>query len=122
MSVSVLVVDDDEVVLNAIGSFLRNHKFDVLEASGGNEAFEILKSECKVDIVVSDIQMPNGNGIELLERITRGPHPLPVVLISGYSQTSAEEIRDIGAVAFLQKPFNPGELVDCLNQWTAAAK
>jgi two-component system response regulator HydG len=115
MTKTILIADDDEMVLSAIRFFLKNRKYNVLLASGGAEAFELIKASGKVDIVISDIQMPDGDGVELLNKTQKLPSAPPVILMSGHAHTTSEDCLRLGAKAFLPKPFDPDELTLCLN-------
>lgn len=105
-SPTILVVDDEADLREAIAFDFRRKKFHVLTASCGSEAIKIVESE-KVDIVVSDVRMPNGDGIELLDKIKARNAFLPVVMfITGFADISIEEAYDKGADAVFAKPFD----------------
>ncbi len=103
----ILLVEDNEELLNVMYRLLcRNYR--VLKASNGKDAFDILKSE-DVNLVVSDILMPEMNGIELTKKVKADIEVchIPIILLSA---KRAEEDRDegytAGADAYLTKPFN----------------
>ncbi len=102
-----LLIVDDEVDLREVLAFsFKRAGFKVLEASNGVEAFEIVKSQ-KVDLVVSDIQMPGGNGVELLDNIRTKHHELPVLLfLTGFADITVEDAYNKGAEALFSKPFD----------------
>ena len=104
---TVLVVDDEEQVRRLLARGLALGDYRVMEASGGQEAIAMLEQEgCPVQVVVTDIAMPDMNGVELAARI-RGSWPgLPVVFVSGHPyEVVALEQGVIDAGRFLQKPF-----------------
>src|SRR5258708_2581984 len=102
-----LLIVDDEVDLREVLTYsLQRVGFKVLEAANGKEAFDIIKKQ-KIDLVVSDIQMPGGNGIELLDNIRANHHELPVLLfLTGFADISVEEAYNKGAEALFSKPFD----------------
>jgi CheY-like chemotaxis protein len=107
----ILVVDDvpgfREVLVDEFGDLGAT----VLEAENGTVAFEIIQSQ-RVDAVVSDIRMPGGTGLELLDNIKAINPKLPVVmLITGYSDLSVEDAYFKGAAALFSKPCDLDSLV-----------
>ena len=106
--VRVLVVDDDEKILRFIGSSLRLAGYDVSAATSGEEALQMLESN-KPQIMVLDILMPVMDGFDVLQKL-RTVSKLPVITISAHS-SAAEKALDLGANAFLAKPFRPDELI-----------
>lgn len=119
--VKILVVDDDEFLRQAIVDILEP-RYSVNAACSGREAFEFVKSN-PVDIVLSDVCMANGTGIELLEWI-RAVHPeVPtVVLVTGYSTVTPEEAMKKGAHSVIAKPFGSQALLDAVHSIVAERK
>ena len=108
----VLIVDDEQDICE-ITSFLfesNGHETDV--AYDANEGFDKVASFAP-DIVISDIRMPGGGGISLLERISslQGNKPI-VFLITGYADISKEEAISKGAVDIFSKPIRLQEIYD----------
>ncbi len=112
MGKNVLLVDDSSTMRKIVGRCIRQAGFEfdnTFEAADGLEALEILESE-KVDIVLSDINMPNMGGIEFLkEKSTRDSiKDIPVLMIS--TETGDDiigEAKSYGAVGAIKKPFTP---------------
>jgi two-component system chemotaxis response regulator CheY len=115
MSFNVLIVDDSNAMravikrVVAISGFRMNK---CLEAGHGGEALKLLADEW-VDVIISDINMPEMNGLELLGRLKKDElyKEIPVIMIS--TEGSAERMReafDGGAQGFIRKPFFPEEL------------
>jgi DNA-binding NtrC family response regulator len=111
---NILVVDDDEALRETLADLLVPD-YNVLSAGSGQEAYEIVKAK-SIDVVLSDVCMANGTGIELLQwiRTSHGEHPT-VVLITGHSQTATEDVLKFGAFAVLTKPFTRKSLIDILH-------
>lgn len=108
---TVLIADDEEPVRRVASRLLVRNGYDVLEAANGAEALRMLSAgDGKIDILVSDIIMPEMGGLELARRVATDFPGLPVLLISGYSD-SHELGQSIPAeLDLLQKPFSGTEL------------
>ncbi len=116
---TILVVDDEELLRNAIVFQFKREGFNVLSASNGKEAFEIIKTH-KVDAVVSDIQMPGGNGIDLLKDVKEYDANIPVlVFITAFADLTEADAYDLGANAIFSKPFDRKVLVKCIKDAVA---
>jgi PAS domain S-box-containing protein len=103
----VLVVDDEEQVRRLLVRGLQQGGYQVIEASGGQEAIAILEQEeGRIQLVVSDIAMPDMSGVELAERIRSDWPALPVLFVSGHPyNVVALDQATIESDRFLQKPF-----------------
>ena len=103
---TILVVEDDPDLREIISYDFREQGYKVLEAENGSLAFEIVKQQ-QIDLILSDIRMPNGDGVELLKniRILDSKAP-PLIFISGFSELTLEEAYERGAHAIFSKPFN----------------
>lgn len=111
-NIKILLVDDEDAFLETLAFLFRRSGFQVLLASSGREAFATIESQ-KVDIVVSDIRMPDGNGVWLLDRIKEKYPQIPVILlVTGFAEVTTEEIFNKGAEALFCKPFNRKHLQD----------
>lgn len=103
---TILVVDDEEILREAIASYFRRCGFDVKIAANGLEALRVMQ-ECRADIVVSDVQMPELNGKELIREIKKRDPDMPVIIfITAFADLSAEEAYNLGAAAVMPKPFD----------------
>lgn len=119
MGKNVLLVDDSSTMRKIIGRSLRQAGIDfdnIFEAADGIEALEVLEKE-KVDIVLSDINMPNMDGITFLkEKSTREAiKDIPVLMIS--TETGDDiigEAKALGALGAIKKPFTPDKVNEVL--------
>lgn len=119
MGKNVLLVDDSSTMRKIIGRSLRQAGIDfdnIFEAGDGVEALEVLEKE-SVDIVLSDINMPNMDGISFLrEKSTRdGIKDIPVLMIS--TETGDDiigEAKSLGAIGAIKKPFTPDKVNEVL--------
>ena len=106
--------------LNARG--LKSRGYTVLEAGNGFEAIEVLeKADRPVDLVVSDVMMPEMDGPTMLREL-RGRHPnLKIIFMSGYAADAFEKsLADLGECPFLPKPFTLKDLVTVVKETLAA--
>ncbi|MET0364789.1 MAG: response regulator [Sphingobium sp.] len=110
-ALSILVVDDEELVRMATAEMLRTLGHDVVEAEGGAEALKLLKGRQDIQIVVTDYKMPRMDGAELAKHIRSVKPSMPMLLISGYTGT-ADPIADLPR---LNKPFGLIELAEALD-------
>ncbi|WAH37538.1 response regulator transcription factor [Alicyclobacillus dauci] len=107
---SVLVVDDDKEIRDAIEIYLRNEGLTVMKAKDGVEAIEKLH-ECEVHLIILDIMMPRLDGITTTFRI-REEKNIPIIILSAKSEDTDKILGlQIGADDYVTKPFNPLELI-----------
>ncbi|NMM64316.1 response regulator transcription factor [Clostridium sp. P21] len=106
----ILIADDDKNINMLIQSLLKNENYEVVTAFDGEEALNKLNSE-KVDMVITDVMMPNIDGWELCREI-RSFSNMPILMLTVLGETS-QKVKGfgIGADDYLTKPFEPMELV-----------
>ncbi len=106
----VLVVDDEKDVRETLESVLAKLEFDPVVAPGGKEAMEIIKND-KVDIVLSDLYMPEMDGLELLKRVKAEKKNMVFLMITAHPtiETAVDAIKK-GAYDYLTKPFHMDEV------------
>jgi len=109
---TVLLVDDEEVVLDAGGQMLKHLGYEVLLAGDGQEALKLYKkNQDKIDLVLLDMVMPMMGGGKTFDRMKEINSDVKVLLSSGYSiEGEAKEILKRGCDAFIQKPFKLEQL------------
>jgi len=106
----ILVVDDEESMCQYLAILLRKEGFQVQTANGGAQALQLLEQE-KVDLVLTDIQMPKMDGIQLLKGIKAMNPTLPVIIMTAYaSEQSAIDAVNLGAFSYLQKHCKNDEI------------
>ncbi len=112
---TILVVDDEELLREVLNEFFTSEGAVVLEAGNGVDGFTKLQ-ENKVDIMISDLRMPDGDGLTLLQKIKTQLNYKPYVfLYSGHADTITEESAlELGAVGYFVKPFSVRDLIDVL--------
>ncbi|MBV8980426.1 MAG: response regulator [Acidimicrobiia bacterium] len=114
MALSVLVVDDDPVILRLLQVNFELEGIGVATAVDGEEGLKMAQSD-PPDLVISDIMMPKVNGLELLAALRSNPDTaaLPVILLSAKAQVAdVQRGLELGADDYVTKPFDPLELID----------
>jgi len=107
---SVLLVDDENIVRVATAEMIRDLGHDVEEAGSGAEALATLESGLKVDVLVTDYMMPGMDGAALARRLEKSNPELPVLLITGYTGRTEEAVH----LPRLAKPFGRAEIAEAL--------
>lgn len=110
----ILVVEDDDRVRKVETLILTCEPLEIIEASGGRQALDLLDNE-QFDLVVLDLMMPEVDGMQVLQSIRERPETedLPVVLVTA-KNTDRDMLEGFkgGANYYITKPFEPRELVD----------
>lgn len=115
MSINILIVDDSTTVRAVIEKTLRLSGVEIgsiLHACNGKEALELLRTNW-VDLMLTDINMPIMNGVELINEMSQDEllKTIPIAIVSTEgSQTRVEELKSKGVKAYLRKPFTPESL------------
>ena len=114
MRATVLVVDDEQFIRELLARSIKREGYLVSEAGDGREALEILRDN-HIDIVISDIKMPNMDGWQLLEEIKKEYPDVSVILITAYAgDHTPEHAIEAGADYFITKPFKNVEIARTL--------
>ena len=109
---TILFVDDDPVIRQLATQVLTETGHTVLLARSGREAINLLKST-KPDLVITDLVMPDMEGLELIRRLSKAKPSLRVIAISGeFDGLFLKAAQLFGVEATLQKPFSPDQLVE----------
>ena len=112
----ILLTDDDETIRKTVGQYLAARGHSLKIASDGAQALTLVE-ESTPDLVISDIQMPGMDGIDLLKAIRERFPDLPVILMTGYAtaDTAIEALRN-KAHDYLKKPIQLDEIQACLER------
>ena len=105
MQETVLVVDDQDVVRDVIRLALERAGYTVLEASSPNAALALVRDDGPIDLLVTDVVMPEMDAFELADRVACEVPGVRILYTSGYTDAGAEG-------PFIQKPFTPAQLVE----------
>ena len=114
----ILVVDDSKPILCLLEVVL-GKKFDVFAANDGFSAMSWLMEGNKPDLVISDLQMPNIDGAELIAYLSGNDfyNQIPVLVLSGANESEvAEKYGKLQIAGYISKPFDPAELIEKIEQ------
>lgn len=114
----VLVIDDDDTIRAVVKLMLEREGYEVVEATNGGEAVQMIEQASPPDIIILDLMLPYVNGLQVIKKIRRHPewNRVPVIMLS--ANTSENEVVNLlkaGANDYVTKPFNPRELVARVN-------
>lgn len=109
-SVSILIVDDEEMMRTLLNRILSREGYKIRSAEDGVVALEVLKTE-RFDIIISDMKMPRMNGFELL-KIVKNEYPkIGVIIMTAYGDTyTVKDALLLGADEYITKPFKSYEI------------
>jgi len=111
---SVLIVDDDRLIRELLSATIEREGYKAVAAADGKEAIAIMEAG-GIKAIISDIEMPNMDGFELVEKVKSLYPEVPVILITGHAQKfSKDEILKSGADGYIGKPFKNVEIISSL--------
>lgn len=120
MSKRILSVDDSRTMREMVAQTLRKAGFDVILADDGVNALKVLESNNNdVDVIITDLNMPNMNGLQLVRELRARPafKGIPILfLTTRNSDADKAEGRAAGATGWIAKPFDPQKLVQVVNK------
>jgi DNA-binding NtrC family response regulator len=109
----ILLVDDEVDICEKLAEAFELEDFIALTATSANHAIQVIKENPNIDIIISDVRMPDGDGLALLEYVKANlSSKLPLIMQSGFSEISKEEFIGLGAAAYLKKPTNIDDLIE----------
>ena len=115
---SLLIVDDDDAIRGMLFDLLSD-RYECDTASIAEEALQYIEVE-QYDAIVTDISMPGLGGVELLRKIRENNSATPVILVSGKgSEQDSQALKDMGAFAYVTKPFNLDEIEEVVERAVA---
>ena len=119
MAKTILIVDDSSSLRTVVKMALTRAGYDVLEAGDGKLALDVLDAAPKVHLIVSDVNMPNMDGITFLTHVKKHARHrfAPVVMLTTEGQDAVKQRgREAGAKAWIVKPFKPPQLLDAVSK------
>jgi DNA-binding NtrC family response regulator len=112
----ILIVDDEEVLRDVLDAVLRREGFDIVTASSGEEALNVLDTE-EIDLIILDVMLPGISGIDTMRAIRISNPNLPVIIITAFSSIDgAIDAMKQGAFHYIPKPFKNEEVVLTVNK------
>ncbi|NIQ38931.1 MAG: response regulator [Proteobacteria bacterium] len=106
----ILLVDDEEIIRDALGGLLTEEGYHVIEAENGTVAIEKLSSET-FDVVITDVKMPGKSGIDVLTAAKMIEPKTDVIMITGFTTEEPDQALSLGAKDFIYKSYNVEEFV-----------
>jgi len=117
MAKTIFIVDDSTVMLMSVKQTLEMAGFKVETAKDGLEAFNRVKSGLKPDLIITDINMPNMNGIDFIRNARTILRFTPILTLTTESQTAKrDEAKKLGATGWLVKPVGGADLLKIIKQ------
>jgi CheY-like chemotaxis protein len=109
----VLVVDDEADFLATYERLLRRQGYEVMTATSRAAGLAAVAGE-RLDLVISDLRLPDGDGLDVVRAARRGPDPPPVIVVTGYPSDETRRAAAAGATAFFAKPFAAAGLLEAV--------
>lgn len=114
MSIRVVIAEDEAIIRMDLRETLEEEGYDVVGETGRGDEAVLMVRDLRPDLVILDIKMPGMDGIEAA-RIINGEKICGILILTAFSQREViEQARDVGALAYLVKPFQKGDLVPAI--------
>ena len=111
----ILVVDDEQSSREILTNFLEGAGYEVVRASDGQEALDLLQKH-EVRAIVTDLRMPNVNGLRLIRSLRENGDTIPILAVSGINRDQLMLAEDYGANVGLSKPVDRDELISIMER------
>lgn len=119
MAKKILTVDDSKTMREMVSFTLKGAGYDVTEAEDGKDALRVLEGGLKADLIITDLNMPQMDGFDLITALRGNPaHKyVPILILTTESDPAKKERgKAAGATGWIVKPFNPEKLVQVVNK------
>jgi FixJ family two-component response regulator len=118
----IAIVDDNDPFSHATASFIRSLGYSVLQFASAEAFLKSIRLD-DTECLISDVQMPGMNGIELQGKLIAQGHHFPIIFVTAFPEMKARaQALASGAIGFLAKPFSDEILITCLNKALGASK
>ena len=115
-TINILIVDDEQIVLDSIEKHLRKESYNVYSALSVQQALEMMK-QTAFDIYLTDLMMPEIDGMEFMKLVKTDRPKTPVIMITGYATiNTALQAKQLGAFDYIAKPFTRKELMGVIRR------
>jgi NADH:ubiquinone oxidoreductase subunit E len=112
----ILVIDDEAVVTKSCSRILKSEGFEVRVTSSGSEGLSLARSR-DFDVVMTDLKMPDLDGMRIVETLRREKAGIPVVVITGYGTPETEaQAEELGVADYIEKPFTPEQIAEAVSR------
>ena len=119
---NILLVDDSATMLMSLKGALEINGFQVATASDGVKAIQVLQSGVKPDLIITDINMPNMNGLEFIQKARTMLRFTPILALTTESQQAKrDEAKKLGASGWLVKPVSSADLIAVIKKLVPGA-
>lgn len=109
----ILFVEDEEDLLSIISDALTKLQANFVTATNGVKALEVIDANSDIDLIVTDINMPHMNGLELLKELSDKGMKIPVIIMSAHTETEyINKAKEYGVTEYLLKPFDFIKFID----------
>ena len=118
MTKTILTVDDSKTIREMVGFTLKGAGYNVLEAEDGVQGLNVVKAN-KVDAIITDLNMPNMNGLDMIKAIRTNPAyiSVPILMLTTEGDANKKvEGKNAGATGWIVKPFQPEKLVEVVKK------
>lgn len=110
-----LFVEDEEDLITIIEDTLKKLQSNFLTARNGEEALKVLEEHKDIDAVITDINMPQMNGIELIEQMNKKELKIPIIVMSAHTESEyINKAKELGVKDYLLKPFDFIKFIDLI--------
>ncbi len=112
----ILLIDDEKDLVDVTKRILELHGYEVMAAYGGNEGAQ-LATTFNPDVIVSDVRMPEGSGMDLVKAVrgTKPQAPPHILMMTGYTDIAEKDFLAAGAAKVLLKPVRANQLMDAIS-------
>ena len=115
--VKILFVEDEQDLITIISDTLTKLQATFLTANNGLEALEVLETVSDIDLIVTDINMPSMNGLELIEEVRKTNKDIPIVIMSAHTESEyIKSAEELGVSNYLLKPFDFIKFINLVSQ------
>ena len=122
MAKKVLIVDDSKTIRQQVSFTLTKGGYEVVEAEDGNDGLAKLQGNPDIAMIISDVNMPNMDGLEMVEKIKASGSKVPIVMLTTEGAADLiDRAKAAGAKGWLVKPFKPEQLVAAVNKLAGSA-
>jgi len=118
MRPKILFVDDDPNVERMVKLFLIGQNYEIIYAKNGRAAFRLFEQHKDINLILTDVQMPEMDGIALTEEIRKIDKNIPIVIVSSFGQENlAQDCINMGATKVMPKPFESTALIQTIESF-----
>jgi DNA-binding NtrC family response regulator len=120
MASTILVVDDEPGIRTMVQYELTQQGYKILSADSGVRALEVLGKE-SVDLILTDMRMPQMDGLDLVVQVRKAHPKLPIILMTGFVEDRVQKVQEFNLSGTLHKPFTIDQLSELIGKALAAA-